>query len=135
VRRSALTFGGAEAVGHMKIVLRNPDAPDGRHVESLTVGSEYDVLGIECDNYRLLDDLGEPVRFDPGGFEVVDPQEPIFWVSEVGDQGERYDYPPGWRVPGFFEAWHDRDVVVQRLFVAQLTAWYPETAKARPTRR
>jgi len=91
----------------VKVVLRNPDASDGRHFWSLTVGQEYEVLGIDCDWFRLLDDTGEPLLFDPECFEVIDPREPGFWVSEVGAEGERYAYPPGWGVPGFFEAWHD----------------------------
>ena len=100
----------------MKVVLRNPIAPDGRHHWSLTVGHAYSVLGIECDEYRLLDDTGEPLLFPPECFEVVDSAEPAFWVSDVGDEGERYSYPPGWGVPGFFEGWHDGVELVRQAF-------------------
>lgn len=48
------------------------------------------VLGIEGDDFRLLDDEGEPVLYDPECFEVVDPVEPAFWKSVLGDEGERY---------------------------------------------
>jgi hypothetical protein len=119
----------------MKVLLRNQIAPDGRHLWSLTVGQEYEVLGIECDSYRLLDDTGEPVLFEPECFEVTDPNEPAFWVSEFGEAGERYAYPPGWGVPGFFEAWHDGVELVRRVFAAQLAAWHPEVEDARRTRR
>src|SRR4051794_20555949 len=78
------------------------------------VSREYMVLGIEAGDYRLLDDDVEPVLFDPACFEVIDPMEPAFWVSEFGEEGERYAYPPGWGVPGFFEGWHDRVEVVRR---------------------
>jgi hypothetical protein len=118
----------------MRVVLRNPHAADGRDFRhSLTVGGEYEVLGIECDSLRLLTDDGQPVLFDPECFEVVDPAEPPFWVSVLGDEGERYAYPPGWGVPGFFEAWHDRVEVVREVFAQQLAAWYPEAAKPRQT--
>ena len=110
----------------MKVVLRNRDAPDGSNYCSLTVGHEYEVLGIESDNYRLLNDGGEPIVFDRTCFAVVDPCEPIFWVSEFGEAGERYAYPPGWGVPGFFEDWHDGVRIIRQVFVAQLTHWYPD---------
>jgi hypothetical protein len=107
-------------------VLRNPLAADGRDFRhSLTVGGEYEVLGIECGSLRLLTDRGEPVLFDPECFEVTDPTEPAFWVSPFPGEAERYAYPPGWGVPGFFEAWHDGVAIVRELFAAQLAAWYP----------
>jgi len=119
----------------MKVVLRNPNAPDGRQHWSLTVGCDYEVLGIECDDYRLLDDTGKPFVFDAVCFQITDPQEPAFWVSEVGEEGERYAYPPGWGVVGFFEAWHDGVEIVRRVFTEQLRAWYPETAQGRRIKR
>ena len=109
----------------MRVALRNPDAPDGRRFWSLTVGREYEVLGISGDNYRLLDDKGEPILFDPACFEVTDAREPAFWVSEHGEEGERYAHPPGWGVPGFFEDWHDGNVTTRHIFAAQLAHWYP----------
>jgi hypothetical protein len=112
--------------------LRNPHAVDGRDFShSLTVSGEYEVLEVEADSLRLLTDGGEPVLFDPECFEVVDPAEPSFWISVVGDEGERYAYPPGWGVPGFFEAWHDGVEVIREVFAEQLAAWYPGAAKAR----
>lgn len=115
----------------MKVVLRNSIAPDGRTHWSLTVGREYEVLGIEADSYRLLDDTGAPFLFEPVCFEVDDRREPAFWSSEIGDEGERYAYPPGWGVPGFFEAWHDGDRVIRRVFADQLAYWYPESVRGR----
>ena len=115
----------------MKVVLRNPLASDGRDFRhSLTVGGEYDVLGIEADDFRLLNDNGEPILYDLECFEVVDPTEPPFWKSVLGDEEERYAYPPGWGVPGFFEAWHDRDKLVRKVFTEQLAHWYPAIRRA-----
>ncbi len=114
----------------MRVVLRNPLAADGSDYRySLTVGREYEVLGIECDSFRLLTNYSEPILFDPACFEVMDSTEPAFWVSTVGDEGERYAYPPGWGVPGFFEAWHDEVKVVRRVFAEQLAAWYPHVVQ------
>lgn len=110
----------------MRVILRNPLAADGRDFRcSLTVGGEYEVLGIECDSLRLLTDDGEPILFDPECFEVIDPAEPAFWVSGFDYESERYAYPPGWGVPGFFEAWHDGITIVRDVFAEQLAAWYP----------
>ncbi len=114
----------------MRVVLRNPHAADGRDFRhSLTVGGEYEVLGIECDSLRLLTDDGEPVLFDPECFEITDPAEPAFWVEELPDEAERNAYPPGWGVPGFFEAWHDRMPLIRRVFAVQCAAWYPGTQR------
>ena len=114
----------------MRVVLRNPHAAAGRDFRrSLAVGREYEVLGIECDSLRLLTDRGEPVLFDPECFEVTDPSEPPFWVERFREEAERYAYPPGWGVPGFFEAWHDGVEVVRQLFAEQLAAWYPQSAR------
>lgn len=112
----------------MKIILRNPHSADGRYLRSLTVNREYEVLGIEADDYRLLNDVGEPALFDAQCFEIVDPHEPAFWSSQYGEEGERYAYPPGWGVPGFFEDWHDGVKIVRRVFAEQLAHWYPEAA-------
>jgi hypothetical protein len=109
----------------MKVLLRNPDAIDGRKYWSLTVGREYEVLGIESDCYRLLDDNREPILFDPESFEVTDSQEPSFWVSHIGDEGERYAYPVAWDVPGYFEDWHNGVEIVRQSFTDQLELLYP----------
>jgi hypothetical protein len=119
----------------VRVVLRNPHAADGRDFRHwLTVGGEYEVLGIECDTFRLLTDEGEPVLFDPECFAVTDTSEPPFWVSRFGDENERYAYPPGWGVPGFFEDWHDGITLVREVFAEQLAKWYPGVAQARRTR-
>ena len=76
-------------------------------VASLTAGQKYTVLGIEADSYRILNDQSEPCLYDPTVFLVIDSSEPDFWVSNSGDDGERYAYPPEWNHAGYFEDWHD----------------------------
>lgn len=59
----------------------------------LTPGQPYGVIGIEADDFRLLNDQGRPYLYPCRLFEVVDPREPDDWVAEFGEDGERYAYP------------------------------------------
>lgn len=111
----------------MRVRLLNPHASDGRDFRhSLTVDREYEVIGICCNDYQLLDDDCEPILYDAICFEVTDPSEPPFWITKYGEEGERYSHPPGWNVPGFFEAWHDEVKIVRKVFAEQLAYWFPE---------
>jgi hypothetical protein len=112
----------------MKVVLERTDTTDGCVIGSLTLGRTYQVIGIECDNYRIVDDKVEPILFDPACFRVVDSSEPEFWVSEIED-GARYAYPPEWNRPGFFEDYFDYKEDVQREFWRQHQRYFGE----RPT--
>jgi hypothetical protein len=114
----------------MKVMLESRDAPDGSNYWSLTVGLIYEVLGISCDLYRLLDDCDEPILFDPECFKVIDPTEPSHWISRIVDGG-RYANPPKWGEPGFFPDWHNRVIAVRQEFRRGLVRWYPETAAER----
>lgn len=73
---------------------------------SLTVGAEYEVIGIESDDLRILDDQGNPVLFDPGLFRVIDPSRPSAWRTRRLD-GTEYSYAPPFGKPGFWEDYHD----------------------------
>ena len=68
----------------MKVVLASRNAPDGSYYRSLTVGRTYEVLGIEGDLYRLLNDRDEPI-FEPECFKVIDAVEPSHWISAIVD--------------------------------------------------
>jgi hypothetical protein len=78
----------------------------------LTPSKVYDVIGIECDEYRIINDrkdsrLGDdPVLYSPELFDVCDPAEPPDWISRVED-GNRYAYPPELNPVGFWEDYHD----------------------------
>ena len=63
----------------------------------------YVVIGIEADDYRLLNDRGQPYLYPHGLFAVLDPTEPAEWVTDEGEEGERYAYPAALNQPGFFE--------------------------------
>lgn len=74
----------------------------------LTFGQRYVVIGIEADEFRILNNAGNPFLYPPSIFAVVDAREPADWVNEKGDDGERYAYPPALNKPGFFEDFFDR---------------------------
>lgn len=74
----------------------------------LTFGQPYVVIGIEADDFRILNDAGRPFLYRRNLFLLVDAQEPVDWVTEFGDDGERYAYPPPLNKSGFFEDFFDQ---------------------------
>lgn len=106
----------------VKVKKRNPRYRD------LTFGQPYVVIGIEADDLRILNDVGRPFLCPPNLFSVVDSQEPLDWITEFGDDGERYSYPTPLNKSGFFEDFFDEKakavttfwrVVNQRLAASQ----------------
>ncbi|MFH1113864.1 MAG: hypothetical protein V1792_08075 [Pseudomonadota bacterium] len=85
----------------VKLKERMSDYPD------LSPDEPYFVIGIEADDFRLLNDYGKPFLYPSQLFEVVDSREPRIWITEYGDDGERYSYPPALHEPGFFEDYFD----------------------------
>jgi hypothetical protein len=73
----------------------------------LTFGQPYVVIGIEADDFRILNDAGRPFLYPPELFMIVDSEEPKDWVTEFGEDRERYSYPPILNQPGFFEDFFD----------------------------
>lgn len=80
--------------------------PDPRFSD-LTPNQPYVVLGIEANDFRILNDQGRPFLYPHEIFTVVDAREPDDWVSDVGDDNERYAYPPQFNDSGFFEDYFD----------------------------
>lgn len=79
---------------------------DSAHSD-LTPGHPYAVIGIEADDFRILNDQGQPYLYAADLFDVVDAREPGDWVTECGEDGERYAYPAPLNEPGFFEDYFD----------------------------
>lgn len=73
----------------------------------LTFDQPYVVIGIEADDLRILNDAGRPFLYSPDLFSLVDARESVDWVTEFGDDGERYSYPPLVNKSGFFEDFFD----------------------------
>ena len=71
--------------------------------QDLTFGQPYVVIGIEADHFRLLNNAGRPFLYPPDLFSLMDSKEPADWVTEFGDDGERYSYPVALNKSGFFE--------------------------------
>jgi hypothetical protein len=80
---------------------RNPRYRD------LTPGQPYVVIGIEGNDFRILNDAGRPYLYPPRQFQVLDPREPVDWITGYGADGERYTYPALLNDPGFFEDFFD----------------------------
>lgn len=81
---------------------KNPRYPD------LTPSQSYVVIGIEADDLRILNDAGRPYLYPARLFAVVDSRESSDWVTDYGEDGERYAYPPPLNKPGFFEDFFDQ---------------------------
>ena len=81
----------------VKLKSKDPRYPD------LSEAQQYFVLGIEADDYRILNDAGKPYLYELELFDVVEPTEPRDWVTEFGEDGERYSYPAPLNEAGFFE--------------------------------
>ena len=85
----------------VKLKKRDAKYPD------LTFEQSYVVVGIEADDYRILNDFGRPYLYPHDLFEIEDQYEPVDWITDIGDDGERYSYPPALNSPGFFEDFFD----------------------------
>jgi hypothetical protein len=112
----------------MKVMLRsdyNRIEPDKTH--RLTLGVSYTVIGIECDDYRIANDMNDPVLYSPTLFNIVDTTEPPDWISDVED-GCRYAYPAELNEVGFWEDYHDRVPKAVDVFDAYMQKLRQETA-------
>ena len=89
----------------------------------LTYGQFYVLIGIEADDFRLLNDRGRPYLYPPHFFEVVDPQKPSEWVTEIGEAGEVYAYPPKLNEVGFFEDFFDDEKGAVSTFWRVVNQW------------
>jgi hypothetical protein len=80
-----------------------------RTYASLTPGNVYRVLGINDDELRIVNDLGEPILFSRLAFDVVDASTPSDWISERDEDNVLHSQPSELAAPFFYERWHDRD--------------------------
>lgn len=82
----------------------------------LTLGRVYEVIGIEADDYRLLNDGGLPYLYPALLFTVVEADFPPEWQISYGEEEEQYAYPAELNEPGFFEDYFDGDPVAVMVF-------------------
>jgi len=97
----------------------------------LSLGKRYEVLAIEADCYRILDNADDPVVYSQSGFIVVDSHVPAFWKTEFDEDGEQCAGPVLWRKPGFWEDYHDGHQAACEQFWNDLRQFYPTTWKER----
>ena len=95
-----------------------------KQLNKLTQGKSYLVIGIEADSFRIIDETGKPYLYDPDAFNIIDPKEPEFWESEIGEDGERYSYPKEWVQPGFFEDYFENVPSAKKAFIEVLSRKY-----------
>ncbi|MBF0376352.1 MAG: hypothetical protein HQK72_02610 [Desulfamplus sp.] len=81
----------------VKLKNKNSDYPD------ITPEQPYFIIGIEANDYRILNDYGKPYLYPSHIFQIIDTNEPCSWITDYGDDGERYSYPPILNEIGFFE--------------------------------
>lgn len=73
----------------------------------LTPGNVYRVIGIEADDFRIMNDVGQPYLYPHRLFRVVEASHNPDWKHTVGTEGEAYAYPRPLAAPGFFEDYFD----------------------------
>ena len=89
------------------INIKSPSDETDHEIESLSLGEHYEVIGIESDSYRIIDRDQEPCLYPSDCFQIIDNTKPAFWITEIGQNGEEYSYPPTWMSSGFFEDFFD----------------------------
>ena len=80
---------------------------------NLVADKNYNVLGIEADDYRIINENNEPILYPTEIFDIIDNTEPDDWITEYGEDGERYSYPKELMSIGFFEDYFDGNKKVE----------------------
>jgi hypothetical protein len=64
---------------------------------------EYYVIGVDQEDFRVIDDRGEPVLYPKALFDVLDPKLSSGWQPTEGTKGEFNLQPVRTSRPGFYE--------------------------------
>lgn len=91
--------------------------PDERVFPTLSPRATYYVLGVSNEDYRVINDRGEPILFPKVLFEVVDRAIPAGWQLAEFEEGEYHLQPGAVARPGFYNDyfWSDGDYEAQRV--------------------
>ena len=65
----------------VKLRRKNARYPD------VSPGLSYVVIGIDADDYRILNDQGRPYLYPSRLFKVAEPFKPHDWATERGEEG------------------------------------------------
>jgi hypothetical protein len=88
----------------IRMTQARPTADDPREHRTLSTGEIYFVIGANDSDYRVVDDLGEPVLFPKALFQVLDRSIPTGWVLHDYEDSYYLD-PAATAQPGFYEDW------------------------------
>jgi hypothetical protein len=67
----------------------------------------YHVIGFDDENFRIMNDLNEPVLYPKYLFNVIDSVLPTDWIKTSYDEGEYFVNPLELSEPGFYEDYFD----------------------------
>ncbi len=81
----------------------------GQEHRGLSSDGEFYVLGVDEENYRLINRNGEPILYPKDLFEVLDASIPSGWHFHDYEDGEYHLQPARTAEPGFYEDWHGSD--------------------------
>lgn len=90
----------------------------------MTVGEEYEVIGIEDDYYRIISNKNEPCLYHSNQFEIINNDKPDFWVTETGSEGELNAYPFSMMRDYFFEDYFNNKESVVKHFWSEYKRLY-----------
>lgn len=98
--------------------------PDGRTIPSVTVDRLYVAVTVANQEFRIVDDSGEPILVPRDRFDILDDWIPSNWDRiEDGDWWSRC--PLECSSPGFFERWHDGFEKERECFAkVYMSLWY-----------
>jgi hypothetical protein len=73
----------------------------------LTSGREYQVIGLDDEYFRIVDDTGEPILVPRTVFDITDDVVPEDWIWNRYADDEFYADPPELHPRGFYEDYFD----------------------------
>jgi hypothetical protein len=82
---------------------------DGRLHAGITATEDYFVIGIGEQDFRIVDDAGEPILYPKELFDVVDSSLPPGWQFAEYPDGEYWVEPTKTAAPGFYEDFFGSD--------------------------
>lgn len=89
----------------MKVKLKESSKSEFQEAKDFTLGKEYLVLAIECNEYLLIPDKRGVYLYNPEIFEIIDPERPSDWITRVeieDNNSYEYSYPMEFCIPNFF---------------------------------
>jgi hypothetical protein len=84
--------------------------------QNLEPNKIYDVIGVSADDYRVINERGEPILYPHYLFEVIDSSIPESWAKKYFDPDEFYIDPVELSKPGFYEDYFDGKPEARRIF-------------------